>query len=151
MSDPNSYYHNIRKDEKVQIANVIKPGIEEDPMTADFPKINLEKQFTFNKNQSPIEPYIKEKPAATHPPIPSIDPSPSVPKDPQRTKSVDSRPVKKKKEPVQVTLPPAPKYEPLPCLDCKNIKSICDLLKISQIDEVIDLVAKNNNGGYFDN
>ena len=159
LKDPNSYYHNLKKDEKQQIAHMPNFGIDDELMTAQLPKINLENQFTFNKNQNPIEPYIKgksidrqkEEEKSGKPLEKNVPELPSfanpAPKD-NRGRSLDLKPIIKKKvpEPVQVKLPPPPKYEPLPCLDCKNIKSVCDALKIEKIDEVIKLVNENKHG-----
>jgi hypothetical protein len=39
-----------------------------------------------------------------------------------------------------------PVYKPLPCLECKNIKSIWSTLKIDTIDEVVKMVNQNKHG-----
>lgn len=164
LKDPNSYYHNLKKDEKQQIAHMPNFGIDDELMSAQLPKVELEKHFTFNQNQNPIEPYIKGKgvdrskeeekvgnPLETK--VPEISSfSKPAPKD-SRGRSLESKPVIKKKvpEPVQVKLPPPPKYEPLPCLDCKNIKSVCDALKIEKIEEAIHLVNENKHGKFIKN
>lgn len=66
----------------------------------------------------------------------------------KRQKLFDAKPQMKKKkiDPPQVKLPPAPKYVPLPCLECKNISSVCESLGISKIEEAIKLVNDIKQG-----
>lgn len=58
------------------------------------------------------------------------------------------KPKRKKVEAPQVKLPPAPKYLPLPCLECKNIKAVCETLGVEKIEEVVKLVQDSKQGKY---
>jgi hypothetical protein len=154
LKDPNSYYHKINKNEKVPVAKVLE--MEREEVTGDFPKVNLEKQFNFSKNVvAPIVPYPKKstqqmiaKQVPQEPEINLKDHSKNIEAEADKRKKLfESKPVLKKKkvEPPQIKLPPAPQYERLPCLDCKNLQNVCETLKISKIDEVIELVQDNSH------
>lgn len=68
----------------------------------------------------------------------------------KRKKLFDKKPaIKKKKiDPPQVKLPPAPKYVPLPCLECKNISTVCEALGISKIEEAIKIINDLKQGKF---
>lgn len=52
MNDPNSYYNNLKKGEKPS---------KDDSTRQEDSKVKQENHFTFNKSQTPIEPYQKSK------------------------------------------------------------------------------------------
>ena len=136
LNDPNSYYHNLKKDEKVQISKIIS-NEDNKNLTGDFPKLKNELNMNKNlyvppKNIEPIEPYPKSKhPATIKPDLISREKTEEKKEKyeneaEKRKKLFASKPIIKKKkfEPPHVKLPPAPKYERLPCLECANIKTI---------------------------
>ena len=160
LKDPNSYYHNINKNDKVHTPKLLE--MEKEEMAREIPKIDLNVQYTFNKNVvsqnkvTPIVPYPKPKPQAQKmvvklspqkPQISLKDHSKNIESEADKRKKLfESKPIiKKKVDPPQVKLPPPPIYERLPCLDCKNIQNVCETLKISNIEDVIKIVQDNNH------
>lgn len=154
LKDPNSYYHKINKNEKIPVAKML--DMEREEIKGDVPKVNIEKQLNFSKNVvTPIVPYPKKanqqmsaKQVPQEPEFDLKDHSKNIEAEADKRKKLfESKPVLKKKkiDPPQIKLPPAPLYERLPCLDCKNLQNVCETLKISKIDEVIALVQDNNH------
>ena len=63
IKDPNSYYHNLKKDEKASISQMIG-NEEEKNRTGEFPKVNNEINIAKYSNQEkamPIQPYPRTK------------------------------------------------------------------------------------------
>jgi hypothetical protein len=160
LKDPNSYYHNINKNDKVHTPKLLE--MEKEEMAREIPKVDLNVQYTFNKNAvsqnkvTPIVPYPKPKPQAQKmvvklspqkPQISLKDHSKNIESEADKRKKLfESKPIiKKKVDPPQVKLPPPPIYERLPCLDCKNIQNVCETLKISKIEDVVKIVQDNNH------
>jgi hypothetical protein len=130
INDPRSYYHNMKKDEKPLLNHNIDQEVAKDSRRPED-SAKLEHHFTFNKNQSPIEPYQKanyreKKHEEDSSPTRSkqVNPSPKVEREPIPSLKDIKLAKRKYPEPVQAKVPPMPVYKPLPCLECKNIKSI---------------------------
>lgn len=178
MSDPNSYYYHLKKDEK---ANVDEMMESDDNKAGEFSgsggAINITNQASqaSQAKRAPIEPYPRssnptiKKSSISRTKSPNESPDlrnhniananlaeKSVPQElekyenvaEKRQKLFDAKPPMKKKkvDPPQVKLPPAPRYVPLPCLECKNIGSVCEALGISKIEEAVKLVNDIRQG-----
>jgi hypothetical protein len=108
MNDPNSYYCNLRKGEKPS---------KEDSTNQEDSKVKQENKFTFNKSQTPIEPYQKSKSVALKEESKVNHSTQNAQKLPL-PKLSDVKLVKRKEiECIQAKVPSLPAYKPLPCLE----------------------------------
>lgn len=158
MKDPNSYYFNLKqKEEKNKPSTPVNKNSSEKQNSSELstPDIGVSKNsksVASNGNSVPIEPFSRSKvPESSKD---SKQPNPQTSKaEGKEQKSAErvsisdvlkSRPKKVKiKEEPKV---PIPKYEPLKCLECTNIKSICEALGISKIDDVVELINSQKHG-----
>ena len=158
IKDPNSYYHNLKKEEKVQISQMMIREEEEKNHTANFAAPSNDAQIgKMTMGQQPIQPYPKSKYSPTKKEsskrkgrreMMEEEDDSGLSEAEKRQKLFDSKPVIKKKkiDPPQAKLPPPPEYKPLPCLECKNIKNVCEELNIEKIEDVLKIVNENKHG-----
>ena len=130
---------------------------KEEADTPELGKVKLTKNFTFNENNNVIEPYNKSKPTAKPEIVNKNSESPPTKEEEEKAKVKvsdilgkekpgDRIPKKRHSKPSTENKITYPKYEPLPCLECKNIKSVCEALKVDKLDDVISLVNSQKHG-----
>lgn len=164
MDDPNSYYHTLIKEDKSKHSTPVSNSNKEPKNSSEHstPELGTQKNNKILSFSTPsmIEPFSKKKV-----PEPSKEPSKSkqtegektsiegIPDKPNEIKErvsvsevLKNRPKKVRKDEPKA---PEPKYQPLPCLDCKNIQSICEVLNIEKIDEVVELVNSIQHGKFI--
>lgn len=157
MNDPNSYYFNLKKEDKSKPSTPVSKHANEKQISSELstPDIGVSKSnksTLLNGNSAPIEPFSRSK-------IPenskdskqqTADTSKSSGKEQKSTERVSITEVLKSR-PKKVAIKeepkvPLPKYEPLKWLEWTNIKSICESLGISKIDDVVDLINSKKHG-----
>lgn len=157
MNDPNSYYFNLKKEDKSKPSTPVSKHANEKQISSELstPDIGVSKSnksTLLNGNSAPIEPFTRSK-------IPenskdskqqTADTSKSSGKEQKSTERVSITEVLKSR-PKKVAIKeepkvPLPKYEPLKWLEWTNIKSICESLGISKIDDVVDLINSKKHG-----